>query len=268
MKLRTMLALKDVERPWLRCSSPARRVLEASWVLLVCSAAAAAQTNAPSEQRSDKHHTFEAISAGRSGKPGAKVAFNSYKSEDGVVVVVGFETYKSPDAARQALEKLADKAERVRQRGVKRAANGQVVGERVELDFLKRANKVVAWRDGPQLIILRSPSRPHLLDFEEQMKAPGTTDPRSLRRKDGSTNYSAFFPYGSPNGGSCSGYFSAQSCMIGEKPGQALRWESWFPLSSMQSGSLPHWSSQAAPGSADAQHRPRTQIRRATSKSA
>lgn len=178
VKLRTLLALKDRESRCLRCSSPARRrVLEVSWVLLLCCAAVAAQISTPGEQRADKHHTFEAISAGRTAKPGAKVSFNSYKSEDGVVVVVTFETYKSPDAARQALEKLAGKAARVLQRGVKHAANGRVVGERVELDFLKPVDKVVAWREGPQLIILRSSSRSHVLDFEKQGDVPDTAAP-------------------------------------------------------------------------------------------
>jgi len=134
---------------------------------------AQAQDLAPS-QRQPEHHKFTAYSAGRGmpTKGALEAAFDTWRSEDGTLVVRTQEWYKTASDARNALDKLISSASRVIKQDTKKDPKGNLIGERVELLFTGKdkasTRMVIAWTDGAKVIRLGSESLPLLLDFESQ----------------------------------------------------------------------------------------------------
>lgn len=106
-------------------------------------------------------------------KGGIEVSFTNFRADDGSVVERLVEDYKSAEAARAGLEKECKQSSIISEDGYRTDPQGERVGRRVVLVFSSPANtserNVIAWTDGPLLYLLRSSSRAHLLDFEQQV---------------------------------------------------------------------------------------------------
>ncbi len=127
----------------------------------------------PEQQSEPQHLRFKWAGSGRAVKKGAPtVSFGRYKSEDGILVERSVETYRSDNEASAALNGLSKSASEVILWNDKTDADSHRVGRRVELLFEKSAGEpqqtVVAWEDGRRMFVLRSGSRRHVLDFEQQ----------------------------------------------------------------------------------------------------
>jgi len=105
-------------------------------------------------------------------KGALEAAFDTWRSEDGTLVVRTQEWYKTASDARNALDKLISSASRVIKQDTKKDPKGNLIGERVELLFTGKdkasTRMVIAWTDGAKVIRLGSESLPLLLDFESQ----------------------------------------------------------------------------------------------------
>lgn len=103
---------------------------------------------------------------------GVEVSFARYSSENGILVERFQEDYRTHKAALAELGRLRRRASKVIQDGYKTDAHGKRTGPRVELSFGRSGGRpehtVVAWTDGSNLFLLRSESRPILLDFEQR----------------------------------------------------------------------------------------------------
>lgn len=118
-------------------------------------------------------------------KGGIEISFTNFKAEDGTVVERLVEDYKSAEAARVDLEKKCKQASSISDDGYRTDAQGKRVGRRVVLVISSPSNaserNVIAWTDGPLLYLLRSSSRAHLLDFEQQVYP--AVQPRSVPKR-------------------------------------------------------------------------------------
>jgi hypothetical protein len=142
------------------------------WYLCLASVTLTFGTGAVQE-RAYSQIKFKWDGSGKTMKKGAmEVSFSRYKSEKGVSVERFVESYRTLEVARAELEKLCRRASRVDRDGYKEDATGKRTGRRVELFFARSSaapeHTVVAWTDGSNLVLLRSESRPVLLDFEHQ----------------------------------------------------------------------------------------------------
>jgi hypothetical protein len=147
---------------------------------LVCSDRA---TELAPQQTESPHFVFTDAGSGRTGGHNARyISFHNYQSNDGVVVQRSVESYKSEQAAHVRLKNLMDHASRVIETGVKKEADGSLIGQRIVV-LSKVPNgkllNIVAWTDGPRVYLLQSQSLRHLVDFEEQVyPSPPKTAPR------------------------------------------------------------------------------------------
>jgi hypothetical protein len=127
-----------------------------------------------------RHFKFERGTSGKTIKRrGIEVSFSRFTSEDGTLVERFVEDHKTAQAARTALQEECKHSSKISQDGYRYDAHGKRIGRRVELMFPRATNAAehieVAWADGPLLYVLRSESRRHLLDFEQQVyPAPST----------------------------------------------------------------------------------------------
>jgi hypothetical protein len=124
-------------------------------------------------QTEPQHFVFKGEGAGRTGGHGAKeIEFHHYRSEDGVLVETEVERYGSPSEAGARLEALTGQASTVVKRGYKKAWDGRQVGRRVQLAVKGPDGKLlnlVAWADGSKVVVFRSKSLRHVIDFEAQV---------------------------------------------------------------------------------------------------
>jgi hypothetical protein len=121
-----------------------------------------------------RHFNFHRQTSGKSMKKGGiEVSFSDFKADDGTIVERLVEDYKSAEAAQAGLEKECRQSSSISEDGYRTDAQGKQVVRRVVLTFSSSANalerNVIAWTDGPLLYLLRSSSRAHLLDFEQQV---------------------------------------------------------------------------------------------------
>jgi len=118
---------------------------------------------------------------------GIEVSFSKFTSDDGISVERFVEDYKTAQAAKTALQDKCQHASKISRDGSRYDPSGKRIGRRVELLSLRDANQAprteVAWTDGPLLYILRSESRDHLLDFEEQVYPRTERDDRGAETR-------------------------------------------------------------------------------------
>jgi hypothetical protein len=120
------------------------------------------------------HFKFEPRTSGRTMKRGQiEVSFSTFTSEDGVLVERFVEDHKTAPGASVALQEECKHSLKISQDGYIYDAHGKRIGRRVEMLFLRTKNAAesieIAWTSGPLLYLLRSKSRRHLLDFEQQV---------------------------------------------------------------------------------------------------
>jgi len=124
------------------------------------------------QQSNDSHRQFrfEGAGSGRGAKKdGTPISFDRYKAQDGVVVVLNIESYKTSDQASAALEKLAGTLGATIHRGVKRDWKGHIIGQRIQMvEQRPKRLHTVAWVSQSTVTVLRSRSLEHILDFEQQ----------------------------------------------------------------------------------------------------
>jgi hypothetical protein len=161
--------------------------LSATYILFFCSLYQLTFRSTPIatlQETSPSHFKFRRGSSGRAMKNGGiEVSFSRFTSDDGTSVERFVEDYKTGQAARTALQIKCQHSSEISRDGYRYDIRGKRTGRRVELLFLQDANPVkrieVAWTDGPVLYVLRSESRDHLLDFEEQVYPKASAKPGS-----------------------------------------------------------------------------------------
>ncbi len=127
-----------------------------------------------SQQQQIVHHfTFKWAGGGRTMKKGAiEVSFGRFRAEDGILVERFVESYSTEREALAELQELSRRASKVITTGYKSDASDKSVGTRVELLSKRTTGKseltTIAWTHGPKVFLLRSESRVHVLDFEQQ----------------------------------------------------------------------------------------------------
>jgi len=160
--------LRDDTSASFTVSQSIRRILFLAIALCsACTVGADPHPQAPSQRT---HHEFRRVLSGRTATPeGIAVSYSDFESEDGVSVKRELLSYQSIRDARAALGKLTRHASRAVQRGAK---NEEHRPDRVVLMRDQAAGKqpetIIAWTDKAKMIVLRSNSLPHVLDFEEQ----------------------------------------------------------------------------------------------------
>jgi hypothetical protein len=152
----------------------------------LCAFAASAHHLPQGHDLDIRHFKFRRETSGRAMKKGGiEISFTNFKAEDGTVVERLVEDYKSAEAARVGLEKECKQASSISDDGYRTDAQGKRVGRRVVLVISSPSNaserNVIAWTDGPLLYLLRSSSRAHLLDFEQQVYP--AVQPRSVPKR-------------------------------------------------------------------------------------
>jgi hypothetical protein len=159
-------------------SFASRRLVRMSGVLLIWLASGCVASTAEAlcaRQGAESHHfRFDRKGSGRTIKKGAiEVSFTRFESEDGIPVERLVEKYASEGDASAELENLVAHASKVIERNYKKAWDGRQVGSRIQVVSEKspasrKWPNVVAWTDKSRVVLLRSSSVVHLLDFEQQ----------------------------------------------------------------------------------------------------
>jgi hypothetical protein len=152
----------------------------------LCAFAASASYLQQRHDEDTRHFKFHRETSGKAMKKGGiEISFTNFKAEDGTLVERIIEDYKSAEAARIGLENECWQSSSISEDGYRTDAQGERVGQRVVLVFSPTATaperNVIAWTDGPLLYLLRSSSRAHLLDFEQQVYP--AVQPRSVPKK-------------------------------------------------------------------------------------
>jgi len=154
-------------------------------LLLLCLLAVGVNSRPSAQESASGHFKFQWVGSGKTMKKGGvEVSFGRFRSEGGVLVERFVEDYRTQEAALNELEKLRRQAAKVNGDSYKKDFQGKQVGRRVDLLFPRSARKpehtVVAWADGSRVFLLRSESRPVLLDFEQQdyPAAPARNTPK------------------------------------------------------------------------------------------
>lgn len=140
-----------------------------------------AAPRAAPQEIAPRHFKFERETSGKTMKKGGiEVSFSRFTSEDGTLVERFVGDHKTAQAASAALQEECKHSAKISQDGYRYDVHGKRIGRRVELLFPRTTNAAehieVAWTDGPLLFLLRSESRRHLLDFEQQVYPATSTE--------------------------------------------------------------------------------------------